>query len=327
MKTTNKTTTPRHFLAYGNTEANNLKAAGRYGLAANYRCACHSFSKYLQSQNKQDITFSRLTTTIIEDYQNWLWKHQVSRNTSSFYMRALQAIYSKAVRTGIAHGNPFQHVYRGIAKTTKRAITAEDIRRIRLMNLRTKLILKGYNLNAYHGKCMLKRLEFARDIFIFCFCARGLTFVDLAYLRKSDIHHGIIHYTRRKTRQQLEVKLEPLMQDIIDRYTSTDSPYVFPIIKTDAEEHKAYAQYRYGIQRYNLSLKILSELTDRNIKLTSYVSRHSWATNAHYHHVPISIISQAMGHNSERTTAIYLKSLESTQIDQANHTLLTSIFR
>lgn len=318
--------TPRHFLAFGNTEAEKMKATGRYGMAANYRCACHSLSKFLHSKNKRDISFRQLTTTLMEDYQNWLWKNHVCRNTSSFYMRSLQAIYSKAVRTGIAEGNPFQRIYRGVAKTAKRAISADDIRDLRMLNLRAKVEERGYDPNSYRGNQLLQRMEFARDIFIFCFCARGLTFVDLAYLRKSDIRHGIIHYARRKTLQQLEVKVEPLMQEIIDRY-ATNSPYVFPIIKPDADDQQAYAQYRYRLQRYNKSLKMLSDMAEKDIKLTSYVSRHSWATNALYHQVPISIISQAMGHESVRTTAIYLKSFESSQIDQANQSIIASVFQ
>lgn len=319
MKTTPKH--PTHFLQFCQLEADRLKTIGRHGVAANYRCASHSLRRFLQTRQKHDITIRKLSPILMSDYQNWLWASGVSRNTSSSYMRSLQAIHSKAAAMGIATGNPFQGIYRGIAKTTKRAIRADDIRLIYTLDLPHTLRRQGRDLNNYHTRLLLHRLQFARDIF--CFCARGLPFVDLAYLRQTDIRHGHICYARRKTRQPLEVKIEPLMQDIINRYATPHTPYIFPII-TDPQ--RAYAQYRYGLQRYNKSLKLLSDLLQKDLHLTSYVSRHSWATTALYNHVPISVISQAMGHDSERTTAIYLKSLESTQIDQANHTLLTTLF-
>ena len=55
------------------------------------------------------------------------------------------------------------------------------------------------------------------------------------------------------------------------------------------------------------------------------MARHSWATAARNHNVPISVISAGMGHTTEKTTQIYLASLESSVIDQANQSILSAL--
>ena len=169
------------------------------------------------------------------------------------------------------------------------------------------------------------QLEFARDIFIFCFCARGLTFVDLAHMRKTDISGNSLAYVRHKTKQRIEVQMEPMMQAVIERYPS-DTEYLLPILTKTGSLEAVYQQYRYALGRYNASLDMLGGMLG-GLKLTSYVSRHSWASAARQQNVPLSVISQSMGHDSERTTEIYLKSLECNVINKTNHELLNNVFR
>ncbi len=56
--------------------------------------------------------------------------------------------------------------------------------------------------------------------------------------------------------------------------------------------------------------------------LTMYVARHSWASVARGKHIPLSVISEGMGHDSEKTTLIYLAALDTTVIDKANMVVL-----
>lgn len=121
------------------------------------------------------------------------------------------------------------------------------------------------------------------------------------------------------------MQVEPMMLEIIDRYPSK-TVYLFPILTETENSAKVYQQYRYGITRYNSCLKQLGEMLG-HLKLTSYVSRHSWATTAHRQRVPLPVISQSMGHDSERTTEIYLKSLEGGVIHRANRNLINQVFR
>ena len=151
-----------------------------------------------------------------------------------------------------------------------------------------------------------------------------MAFVDIAYLRKTNLQNGMICYARRKTGQLLSVRIEPCTQRIIDRYADSDSPYVFPIL-TSVDTAEAYEQYQTALNTHNRLLGRLSELLGCGCKLTSYTSRHSWATAARNHNVPISVISQGMGHTSEQTTQIYLTMLENLVIDDANKGIISGL--
>ncbi|MBO7067135.1 MAG: site-specific integrase [Bacteroidaceae bacterium] len=314
------------FLVFLNSEIERQRQNGHISVANNYASAARSFSRFLKTRKKADASFRKMTSLLVSDYEAWLQTCGLCRNTTSFYIRALQSVYHKAVRQGLTEDRrPFCGTYRGVARTTKRAINASEVCLLSTLDIRSALLSTGDYENGKRLDNMQYQLEFARDIFIFCFCARGLTFVDLAHMRKSDITGGQLVYVRRKTRQRIEVQVEPMMQAVIDRYPS-DSDYLLPILtKTDNME-AVYQQYRYALGRYNASLGTLGMMLG-GVKLTSYVSRHSWASVARQQHVPLSVISQSMGHDSERTTEIYLKSLECNVINKTNHDLLNNVFR
>ena len=171
-------------------------------------------------------------------------------------------------------------------------------------------------------------LPLARDLFVFSYCMRGMAFVDMAFLRKKDMRDGAIHYVRRKTGQRMTVHLEPCMREIIGRYAprTRDTPYLFPVL-TAEDPARAYAQYQVALNYYNRLLKKLASLLGLDSGLSSYTSRHSWATAARNHNVPLPVISAGMGHTSERTTQIYLSALETSVIDSANRKILASLNR
>ena len=230
------------------------------------------------------------------------------RNSISFYMRNLRAIYNKAVKQKIVKKKElFSEVYTGIDKTRKRAVDE-------------RLISKLYNLKLDNNDV----LTLTRDIFIFSYCMRGMSFVDIAYLKKSDISNGVISYCRRKTGQLMNVRIESCMQCIINKYKENTSEYIFPIIKS-ADKGEAYKQYRSAINIYNRNLGVLSDMIGSGCKLSSYTARHSWATAARKHDVPISVISAGMGHSSETTTQIYLKSIEDDVVDRANAEIINKL--
>lgn len=155
-----------------------------------------------------------------------------------------------------------------------------------------------------------------------------MSFVDMAFLRKRDLSGGEINYVRRKTGQLMTVHLETCMREIVRRYEwrTRNTPYVFPLL-TAEEPGRAYSQYQIALNYYNRQLKRLSQLLGLEEGLSSYASRHSWATAARNHRVPITVISAGMGHTSERTTRIYLSSLESSVIDCANRKILSALTR
>lgn len=283
-----------------------LRESERFGTANNYEKTLRSFMNFIGDRK---MTFSDFDENLVSDYNSYLIKRGLMRNSVSFYMRILRAIYNKAVKQKLTVKKElFADVYTGIDKTRKRAVDE-------------KIIYKLYELKLNNST----PLALARDIFIFSYCARGMSFVDIAYLKKSDISGGVIRYYRRKTGQMMSIKLESCMLNIINQYKNKKSIYVFPIIRS-LDSDKSYRQYRSAINIYNRNLKELSKMIGLECGLSSYVSRHSWATIARKHDVPISVISAGMGHNSETTTQIYLKSIEDNEIDKFNAELI-KIFR
>ena len=166
-------------------------------------------------------------------------------------------------------------------------------------------------------------LDFARDMFLFSFYTRGMSLVDMAYLRKKDLTNGILSYRRRKTGQQLFIKWEKPMQEIADKYDTKNSLYLLPIIKHSSIEERT--QYIYAGHNINRNLKIIGRELGLSIPLTMYVARHAWASIAKSKNVPLSVISEGMGHDSEATTRIYLASLDNMAIDKANSLILKSL--
>ena len=314
------------FIAFLNCETAHQRQNGHISLANNYASAGNSFSRFLHTKGKSEISFKKMTSALVSDYEAWLQTCGLCRNTTSFYIRALQSVYHKAVRQSLTEDRrPFSEAYRGVARTAKRAIDASEICQLNTLDIRSTLLSTGDYEPGRRLDNMQHQLEFARDIFIFCFCARGLTFVDLAHLRKSDITGNLLVYVRRKTKQRIEVQMEPMMQAVIERYPS-DTDYLLPILTKTGNPEAVYQQYRYALARYNACLDMLGGMLG-GLKLTSYVSRHSWASAARHQNVPLSVISQSMGHDSEKTTEIYLKSLECNVINKTNHDLLNNVFR
>ena len=120
------------------------------------------------------------------------------------------------------------------------------------------------------------------------------------------------------------VRIEPLAQSIIDRWQGEHGK-LLPIITEYGDDAATYKNYRERLSQYNRHLRILGKMVG-GIRLSSYVSRHTWATTAHFNNVPLSVISQGLGHHSEATTQIYLQELDHSVIDKANGLLLDRIF-
>ncbi len=281
-----------------------LKKNGKLRTSETYRAALNSFRKYYGGN---DIRLDNFSTALMEGYECWLRERGLTPNTVSFYMRILRATYNRAVEeNAIDNKFPFKHVYTGIGKTIKRAVQISTIRKICSLNLKND-----------------PRLDFARDMFMMSFYFRGMSFVVMAFLRKSDLHNGYISYRRRKTGQLLHIKWTLEMQHIIEKYPENDSIYLLPLIRS----HTSAAIYTYRNLSYNInrSLKEIARIAGLSLPLTLYVARHSWASAAKSQGIPLSVISEGMGHDSESTTRIYLASLDASVVDRANSVILKSL--
>lgn len=282
-----------------------LKRNGRLRTSETYAAALNSFTRFCGAKS---MMIDAINSELVEDYEAYLRGRGVVSNTVSFYMRILRAAYNRAVDEGaVCQRHPFRHVYTGVDKTTKRAIPLTVIRDIRQLSLPEGMSSVGY----------------ARDMFMMSFYLRGMAFVDMAYLRKSDLYGGYVTYRRRKTGQLLTIQWTKEMQTIVDKYPPNPTQYLLPIIRKNSG-HECYS-YRYMGYIINRMLKKVAELAGVQIPLTMYVARHSWASAAHASGVPLSVISEGMGHDSEATTQIYLASLDTSIVDRANSMILAAL--
>lgn len=280
-----------------------LKQLGKERTSETYTAALKSFMKF---RNEQDIPLDGISSDLIQMYEAWLKSREVRMNTISFYMRILRAVYNRAVEKGLVEQKEsFRHVYTGVEKTRKRAISLKEVKKLKNLDLSMK-----------------PSLEFARDIFLFSFYTRGMSFIDIAFLRKSDLCNGVLTYCRRKTGQLLTIRWENCMKEIVDKYEDKNNKYLLPLLTSDGDNRK---QYRNALRLVNYRLKIISQMLHFQVPITMYVARHSWANAAKQNKVPLSIISQGMGHDSETTTQIYLASLDTSVIDRANKMILDSL--
>lgn len=271
--------------------------------AETYRCATNSFLRFL---GQDDISLTSIDASLIDNYERHLKARHLAINTRSFYMRVLRTIYNRAVADYHIHDQrPFTQVYTGFAKTRKRAITLAEIQQLsQLQNLTPPESL-------------------ARDLFLFSLYTRGMAFVDMAYLKPSNLSNGILTYRRRKTGQQLAIRWEQQMQDIVDRHPSHNADYLLPIIKRSNGSERW--QYREGQRLVNVMLKPVGQKAGIQQPLTMYVARHSWASIARSLDIPVNIISEGMGHHTERTTHIYLSALDANRIDTMNATIIQAV--
>ena len=281
-----------------------LRHMGKQRTSETYLATLRSFMNFRENK---DILFEEIDQDTMLLYEAYLHNKGLTRNTTSFYMRILRAVYNRAIERNITtNKKPFKHVYTGIDKTIKRAIPLKEIKQMKHLELSRQ-----------------PSLEFARDMFLFSFYTRGMSFIDMAYLKKNDLSNGILSYRRRKTKQQLFIRWEKCMQDIVEKYNNPLSEYLLPIIKSMNGDERT--QYQNAMYLINRKLKTIGKMIGLQLPLTMYIARHSWASAAKNKKIPISIISEGMGHDSETTTQIYLASLETTIVDNANSLILSSL--
>ncbi len=275
------------------------------GTARNYATALKSFLAFCDGE---EIAVRNVTPDLIEDYASWLAGKGVCNNSISFYMRALRAAYMRLVKEGLTMDrHPFANVYTGVDKTRKRAISEADLVRIKNLDLEGR-----------------EPLCFVRDMFLLSFYMMGISFVDLAFLKKSDVAGKHIEYNRCKTGQRIRVAIVDKMWELFEKYrTDDDSPFLLPIITDPGKD--ARRQYQNKLQQANKYLKIIAREAGVSANLSTYTSRHTWASIAKAKNINISTISDALGHQNETTTRIYLSTLDNGHIDRANEIIIKNL--
>ena len=292
-------------VAFMKQVAKGLQMGGNFGTAHVYRSSLNAIIAY---RGKGDFTFHEVTPEWLKGFEIHLRGRGCSWNTVSTYLRTFRAVYNRAVdcRGAVYVPHLFRSVYTGTRADRKRALDTEDMQKVF-----TKLP---------QSSVVTSDMRRTQELFVLMFLLRGLPFVDLAYLRKSDLHDNVITYRRRKTGRPLSVTLTPEAMAILKRYMNRDSssPYLFSLLESREGTKEAYREYQLALRSFNQQLLLLGQLLGLGDRLSSYTARHTWATTAYYCEIHPGIISEAMGHSSITVTETYLKPFRNKKIDEAN---------
>lgn len=287
------------FYTYAENLIGQMLKSRKVGNARVYKNVLGALKTYRKGK---DLRFEELTYRFLKDYETYFLGQGFKVNGLSFNMRTIRSIYNKAIKEGIVDQNvyPFKQYKIQKEATLKRAIDLDSLKRIVQLNLEPDH--PCYN---------------TRNFFLASFMMFGMSFVDMAFLKVENIVKDRVRYRRQKTGRHYDLKITDNLKEILSFYMSgkTKDDFVFPFIK-HTELKNQYSDLELARQNYNDSLKNLAKLCQIEEKLTSYVSRHSFATHAMLNEVPLNVISAMLGHSSLATTEIYLKSLPMDVLDE-----------
>ncbi|MFR0679028.1 phage integrase SAM-like domain-containing protein [Dysgonomonas mossii] len=258
-------------LGWVETLARELTQARQERLARAYRTVAKGLVKF----NKGiDIPLTHINSCLVKAFEKDLMEKGKMPNTISYYMRNLRSIYNKAVmakRISPRQDNPFTGVYTKVKTTSKRALTVQETTRLYEIVFH---MLRAKSSDYLSENEYVDNLQYAWRLYMFCFFAQGMCFIDMAHLRKDNIRNGVCTYYRKKTRQQIEVTINEGMQKIIDSFAQDVkySPYLFPILKDDGINKQT--QYDTALRTQNRRLKALAKLAGINRLMTTHVARH-----------------------------------------------------
>ncbi len=296
------------FYLYTQKLIEELVSKGKVGNARSYKNVLREVKNFTMSV---DFGFEELTYDFLQKFDNYYLSKGCTENGLAVYMRTIRAIYNRAIKNNIIDSNsyPFNQYIIRTKPTKKRAINFESIRKIIQLELDAK-----------------DSLFDARNYFLVSFYLMGASFIDMANLKLENIVDGRIRYRRRKIGKHYDIKLSEQLKSILDYYLKgkEENDYILPVIKSDEPELQN-KEAHYALIRYNKLLKRLGERVGIKEKLTSYVSRHSFASMANDKAIPLTAISEMLGHQSVKTTQVYLASLGSKRIDEFNDQIINDL--
>jgi site-specific recombinase XerD len=285
-----------------------LEAAKRIGTAVSYTDTLRSLKKF---RSQKDLTFNELNLDFLKKYETDYLSRGNSLGGLAVYMRTIRAIYNKAIKAGIAEeeGYPFKHYTIRNGKTRKRAIPMEAIKKIKGLKLKR-------NTTLYRD----------RNIFLMSFYLQGMPYSDLAHLKVSNIIDGRIQYDRQKTKEPFDIKIPDQLWPVIKVFIKGKKidDYLIPAIKRESELLK-FRDIEWARKRYNKNLKTIAQKAGIEEKLTSYVSRHSYASIADEMGIPVTAISQMLGHEKVSTTQAYLDKLRRSKLDKYQDEVISGL--
>lgn len=298
---------------------NDLKNEERYGTAYIYGYALQAFRSF---ERAEDIPFTAFSKARVKRFELYLQGRRLCWNTISTYLRAVRAVYNRAVDAGIIKGEYrlFNNVFTGVTSEKKRALMAEEMQR---------LVDAPKNIGATSAVNASCRLLKARHLLTLMLLLQGIGFADLVHLRREELKTNssgghVLHFRRQKTGMEISIQVSPEAMAIINLHRSqcADSPYLLGLLDGVCTGEAAYKAYRCQLRSFNYYLARLGKLCGITAGVSSYTARHTWATLAKFCEVPEEVISEGLGHSSLDVTRTYLKRFESDKLDKANKIII-----
>ena len=304
------------FTSFMKQVAVDLQQSGNLGTAHVYRS---SLNAILTFQGSGCLSFPEITPEWLKHFEGSLRARGCSWNTVSTYMRALRAGYNRGMkgRPGYVTGL-FDKVYTGTRSDVKRAVDARTVGRM--------IRMSGCPDESASAKAV--------DWFVLMFMLRGIPFVDLAHLRRSNLDKGVLTYCRHKTGQEVSISVPREAMEIINRrmVENCHPSYLLPILgqpRTRKRHTKKaltpYQEYQYALRNLNRRLERVSVDLRLGGRLSSYTARHTWATIAFHQETPVGVISRGLGHSSVKVTETYLKPFGDKEVDRTNRKILNYV--
>ena len=227
-----------------------------------------------------------------------------SKNSRSILLRSVRAVFNHAVNEDIITTSPFKGFDLKQEPTLKRSMDLETLRRIRDTEV-------------------APWQEEYRDMFMLMFYLIGINAADLFQAKKEQLVNGRLEYTRQKNGKKYSVKVQPEAMAIIEKYKGQD------YLLSPMDRYKDHKDY---LRHMNRALSTLGQVYTTSSekkgevifpKLSSYWSRHTWATLAYEIGIPVDVIGQALGHSDRQhvITFVYIR-LDNKKVDEANRQVL-----
>jgi len=302
---------------YMENHISTLRETGHIGNANCYAATLNMLEHYDSRLDQK--TFSEIDIKFVNGFEVFLQKRGCKGNTRKYYFKALRSILNKAIQEKEATEKTYPFGKGGfqIAKldeeTEKRYLPVEYLNKLK---------------NTVSEK---PQREYARKLFLLSYYCYGISFVDMAYLTRSNIvkFNGgeYIVYKRHKIQHQkgvksIKIKITKEIRHLLDSLkgsSPTVDNFIVPIVSIGGYTgEKLYNHIRYRYKKYNDYLaELAEELQITDMKLTTYVSRHTMAMMLQRNDVSREQISQMLGHADMTTTNTYLDSFDTTVIDEA----------
>lgn len=303
-------------LAYLVELSDGYQADGRAGNAAVYKNVWHVLRRFTEGKA---LRFADLTPRKLEAFEKDLRAHGCKDASVSLYMRTLRAAVNRACVDG--HMNPANYPFQRNASDGKYALDMKGNSTPRSLSEADMVKIKAFDFNEH------PHLATAVRFFLFSYHARGMNFIDMAYLERKAIVDGRFEYTRRKTMRKdggvtFSIPVTPPLAALIDNFADTPGRYVFPILNSEHRtEKQKWDRIRKCLKALNKQLKEVADVLGIKVPLTSYVARHTYATTLKRMGVDVALIGDSMGHKNASTTAVYLKRFADDVLDKANANL------